>query len=199
MPVFESFLQEIDRRWERPDSQVGKIRLRVIGSAALMLQTNYQRGTKDSDVLETAHITEDIKGRLFKLAGQGTELHTRHKVYLDIVWGGLPFLPQSPVCHLLVELNQSLQHFEVEVLDIVDVVVSKLKRFSANDISDIRAMVDKGLVGHSMLIERFAAAVDFYSMDARAGDLPKYVQNLNRIERDCFFVPETTIELPEWI
>lgn len=199
MPVFENFLKEIDRRWQRLESQTEKIRLRVIGSAALMLQTDYVRGTKDSDVLETAHLTEDIKGRLIKLAGPGTTLHERHRVYLDIVNGGLPFLPQAPLCHPLVDLNQSLQHFEVEVLDIVDVVVSKLKRFIANDVSDIRAMVDKGLVDHARLIARFNAAVDAYSMDARAGDLPKYVRNLNRVERDFLFVPETTIELPEWV
>ena len=35
-----------------------KVRLRVIGSSALMLQTDYARGTKDSDVLETADLTE---------------------------------------------------------------------------------------------------------------------------------------------
>lgn len=199
MTVFEGFLREIDQRWQRPQSQTDKVRLRVIGSAALMLRTDYERGTKDSDILETAHLTEDIKGRLLNLAGQSTILHTRHKVYLDIVQNGLPFLPQVPLCHPLVNLNPFLQHFEVEVLDIVDVVVSKLKRFSSNDVNDIMAMVDKDLVKHAQLIERFQDAVDAYSMDARAGDLPKYVRNLNRVERDFLMVQETKIELPEWV
>jgi hypothetical protein len=197
--VFESFFQEIDRRWQRTESPQDKIRLRLIGSAALMLQTDYERGTKDSDVLETAQLTEGLQARLLELAGKGTDLHVRHKIYLDIVQGSLPFLPQVPLCHPLSALNQSLQHFEVEVLDIVDVVVSKLKRFNPNDVSDIHAMVDRDLVDHGRLIQRFEAAADAYSMDARASDLPKYVKNLNRVERDSFGVPETPIELPAWI
>jgi hypothetical protein len=195
--VLKDFFRDLDRRWAaRPQA---KIRLRIIGSAALMLQADYARGTKDSDVLETALLTGEIKERLLDLAGPGTQLHHRHKVYLDLVHGGLPFLPQIPLCHLLGELNQSLQCFELEVLDIVDVVVSKLKRFSASDVSDIEAMADRGLIDATRLVERFRCAVDVYAMDARAEDLPGYVISLHRVERDILFVPETPIDLPGWI
>jgi hypothetical protein len=123
------FLREIDQHWVGTGDP--KITLCVIGSAALMLQTGYERGTKDSDVLETASLTEDIKGRLLALAGKDTELHRRHNLYLDVVAQAIPFLPQVPLAHRIAELNQGLQHFELEVLDVVDVVVSKLKRFNA--------------------------------------------------------------------
>ena len=36
-------------------------------------------------------------------------------------------------------------------------------------------------------------AVDFFSTDAGAADLPKYVANLNRVERDLLLVAETEI------
>jgi hypothetical protein len=49
------------------------------------------------------------------------------------------------------------------------------------------------------LVERFRAAVDAFSGDARAEDLPRYVRNLHRVERDFLLVPETEIELPDWI
>ena len=52
MPLINDFFIDIDRHWGA--STEGKIPLRIIGSSALMLQTNYERGTKDSDVLETA-------------------------------------------------------------------------------------------------------------------------------------------------
>jgi hypothetical protein len=193
------FLKEIDRRWTARANDPPKILLRIIGSAALMLQTGYERGTKDSDVLETASMTADIKERLTVLAGAGTELHDRHKIYVDIVSPGLPFLPQAPLCHPLADLNRELARFDVEVLDIIDTVVSKLKRFNANDISDIQAMANMGLVNHPTFIERFRSAVDVFSMDARADDLPDYVKNLHRIERDHLLVAETPIELPHWI
>jgi hypothetical protein len=60
-------------------------------------------------------------------------------------------------------------------------------------------MVQRGLVDHDVLIERFREAVDGYLLDARAEDLPRYVANLHRLERDLLGVPETAIELPSWL
>lgn len=197
MSALEDFFREIDARWG--SDAPGRVRLRVIGCSALMLQTGYARGTKDSDVLETNALTGDIQARLLALAGRGTALSRRHGLYLDIVSRGLPFLPQIPLCHPLDELNGRLERFDIEVLDVVDVVVSKLKRFHANDVSDVRAMVDAGRVDHARLVERFRLAVDVFSCDARADDLPRYVGNLHRVEREYFGVPESDIELPDWI
>ena len=44
---------------------------------------------------------------------------------------------------LVAGLESIALHLTVHVLDVVDVVVSKLKRFSPNDVSDIRAMTEK--------------------------------------------------------
>lgn len=197
MSPIRNLIKDVDRLWD--GAGWVKIRLSIIGSAALMLQTTYERGTKDSDILEAASLKVETKVRLLHLAGHGTDLHRRHRVYLEFVAPGIPFLPQNPLFHLVDDLNEELHHFEIEVLDVADVVVSKLKRFHANDVSDIEAMVDLEKVDHARMIERFRAAVETYAMDARAEDLPRYVRNLHRIERDCFQVPETPIELPSWI
>lgn len=197
MSPIRNLIQDIDRLWGIGGSE--KVRLSIIGSAALMLQTSYERGTKDSDVLEAASLTPVIKERLIQLAGPETGLYRRHRVYLEFVAQGLPFLPYNRLFHPVEDLNRELNHFQIEVLDVTDVVVSKLKRFHANDSSDIAAMVDLDLVDHARLIERFRAAVEAFSVDARAEDLPRYVRNLHRVERDLFLVPETVIELPSWI
>src|SRR5687768_7419230 len=42
-----------------------------------------QRPTADVDILETTKGTDPAT--LLRLAGQGSELHKRHKVYLDVV------------------------------------------------------------------------------------------------------------------
>jgi hypothetical protein len=123
--LVDDFLTGIDRAWRWSGEE--KIVLRVIGSTALMLQTGYERGTNDSDVLETAAITDDVRERLLALAGKGTDLHRRHRLYLDIVAQSVPFLPQVPRVHRLEELNRTLTNFSIEVLDVVDVVVSELK------------------------------------------------------------------------
>ncbi len=196
MQRVEEFFQEIDQHWPRNERVV---RLRIIGSGALMLQANYERGTKDSDVFETADLSNETKQQLVRLAGPGTDLHQRRNMYIDIVANGVPFLPHVPKWQPVSVLNARLKRLELQVLDVVDVVVSKLKRLNANDRSDIDAMVERGLIPHERLVERFRAAVDEFSGDARAGDLPRYVANLHVVERDMLGVEETDIELPSWI
>lgn len=163
-----------------------------------MLQTQYERGTKDGDVLETQAITPPVKERLLALAGKNTDFHKRFGMYLDVVTQSLPFMPQRALFHAVGTLH-GLKHFSVQALDIVDVVVSKLKRYNISDVADIREMVIRGLVDHKLLIMRFEEAVDRFSIDARIEDVPKVIENLHAIERDYLRVPESQIDLPDWM
>jgi hypothetical protein len=54
---------------------------------------------------------------------------------------------------------------------LVDVVVSKLKRFHQKDRADIEAMIASDLVPHHELLARFRSAVDICADGAFAGDL----------------------------
>lgn len=189
MQLIGDFFAEIDRRW--PRDPAGRVRLPIIGCGALMLQANYERGTKDSDVFETVDLTEAVKQHLVAIAGPGTDVHKRWKLYVDIVANGVPFLPHAPLWHPVPGLNQALVRLEIAVLDVVDVVVSKLKRFNANDQADIDAMVELDLVPHERLIDRFRAAVDEFLGDSREDQLPACVANLG--------VAESEIDLPSWI
>jgi hypothetical protein len=119
-------------------------------------------------------------------------------VFLDIVRIPIPFLPQKPTFHPVPGFK-NFKNFEVKVLDIVDVVVSKLKPFRPNDRKDIEFLANKKLLPHGQLLERFRLVLDFYSMDARAGDFPKFLENLNTVEREMLFVQESQIDLPDWI
>lgn len=197
MTPVELLLRDMDAQWNRP-APATKLRLNIIGCSALLLQTDYNRGTKDGDVLETADLEGDVSARLRALAGKNTALHARHRIYIEIVRSGLPFLPQAAKFHR-VEALAGLRHFDAFVLDVVDVVVSKFKRYHANDQADVEAMIVADHVPHALLIERFRSAVDMFSMDARADELPRYVRNLHQAERDLFGVEETEIELPDWI
>jgi hypothetical protein len=73
--TFEAFFQAIDRAW--PGAGRERVPLRVLGSAALILQTDYHRGTNDGDVLETESLTPAIQARLHQIAGKGTDLYKR--------------------------------------------------------------------------------------------------------------------------
>src|SRR5882672_3891452 len=124
-----------------------------------MLQTSYARGTKDSDVLETDEVTENVARHLIEIAGPATEIHKRRGVYIGIVRRGVQFRRQSPVYHHLSKLSAKLQHFEVDVMSVSDVIVGKLARFNANDQNDIDAMAARGFVAHDAIVSCFLEAV----------------------------------------
>jgi hypothetical protein len=130
---------------------------------------------------------------LLELAGKETPISKQYRLYIDVVKRAILFLPQRPTFH---PINLGLKNFNVEVLDITDVVLSKLKRFNSDDSNDIRAMVDRGLLNHPLLIQRFSAAADWFSIDARATEVPKYLKRLHTVERDFLALPPSQIELP---
>ena len=187
---------ELDQLW----TPVGKEphTLSIIGSTALFLQCNYARRTKDSDILEVENLNS-ISTILANLAGKNSKWAIEHKMYIDIVKQGIPFLAPKPIFHEMKEWNKNLKNFKIQILDVADVIVSKLKPFRSQDIDDIREMVLGNFVDHTKLIERFKLAVDSWLMDARASDLSRCIKNLNQIEKDFFFKKPTQIQLPDWI
>lgn len=197
MKMIDNFFKELDENW-KPQS-AAPILLRVIGSTALFLQSDYSRGTKDTDILEMASLTPQIQTELIKWAGKDSVMFKKYRMYLELIAPAFPFLPLKPLFHPVSDLNQELTKFRIEVLDVTDVVLSKLKSFRPQDQDDIRAMIDLDLVPHEMLVKRFQMAMTDWETDARAADFPKYIENLNAVERDVFAVAETSIELPSWM
>lgn len=149
------------------------------------VRTIYFAG-KGSDVLETVQLDSRVKAALLAFAGQGSPLAAKWRLHVEIGPNGLPFLPISPRWHPVIGAGE--RALAVEALDVVDVVVSKLKRFRANDRSDIEAMIDRDLVPHAELLERFRSAVDAFSGDARAEELPRYAR-ASRVTLSCSWSP----------
>ena len=191
----ERFLLDIDAHWPAGGP---RIPLKVLGSTALMLQTAYLRGTKDSDVLGVDPVVGGLADALLSMAGKDTAMHRQHQVYLDVVGSGIPFLPHPPRWNPMENLSSRLRFFDILALDITDVVVSKLKRFHDNDKADIKAMIERDLVDHDHMVVRFHSAAEVFAMDARAHELTRYAHNLNWVEREYLGVPETEYELPPW-
>jgi hypothetical protein len=117
-------------------------------------------------------------------------------MYIEILADAFPFLPVDPLWVPRPLLNADLAHFTVEALDVVDVVVAKLARLHGADRGDIKAMVDLGLVDPVVVAGRFQSAVERIWLDARAENLPRYIRNLNWLERDLLGVAETEVDLP---
>ncbi len=66
--------------------------------------------------------------------------------------------------------NRRLNHFKIDVLNVANVVIPKLKRFNAKDASDIAAMVPEGWVRHKKLIDRFLCLCQQPSTNLRGGE-----------------------------
>lgn len=201
MLPLDEFFTELDRGWTHASVAdiPTPIELRIVGSTALMLQTSYQRGTTDSDVLEIRAWPRPVAARLTALAGVTSSLSERHRLHLQFVNEAVLFLPQVPVWHAISRDGVALTNIALRVLDVTDVLVSKLARFAAKDLEDSEAMVRIGRLDHDRLLERFRLAVDMFAYDARADDLPRYVDNLHRVERDLLGRVESDIALPSWI
>ena len=60
-----------------------------------MFQTDYARGTKDSDILQTANLTAAINGYLISLAGKGSPLFDRRAFDRRSICTGYTYLEQS--------------------------------------------------------------------------------------------------------
>lgn len=193
MKSIERFFRDLDAAWKDKGE---RILFQVIGSTALMLQFDYERLTNDSDVIETAQFTAPVKAKLEGLAGKNSPLFSRYRLYLDIVNSAIPFILPRANYRPVPSMN-GLKNFNVHVLDVLDVAVSKLARFKASDVGDIRAVVELGLISHTAFVARFRDVLVAHCLDARREDFPKYLRNLNTIERDFFHVEETAIDIDE--
>jgi len=69
-----------------------KITLRFIGAGALMLQTEYDRGTKDGDILKTEDLDASTRDHLLALAGP----HTRVCAARASVLATAPAMARNP-------------------------------------------------------------------------------------------------------
>lgn len=195
--MIKEYFIELDRAWK--GSMNIPIPLRVIGGMALVLQYDYKRVTKDADIIEVDEITEQIKSDILGIAGKNSKLHKKYRLYVEFLKKAFPFLPLNPNYTKIADLNKMLTNFYVEALDATDVIISKLPRFKGPDVDDISAMIEMGVVDKENLDKRFRMAVNEWTCDARADDLPKIIENYHVIERDMFFTDESKIELPEWI
>ncbi len=195
--MIERFLTDIEKQWRSMGDE--PIVLKIIGSTALFLQTDYVRGTKDTDFLQIHDVSPAIWDQLKSIAGKGTPLANAHRLYIDLVPPGLAFLPGQPAFHLHQELNEKLSYFQVQVLDIHDVIVSKLKTFRSVDLEDLGAMVERDLLDPKRIVERFELAKEQWLMGSRAEHIRKCIANLHTVQRDYLFVPESAIDVPNWV
>jgi len=148
-----SLLQTLETRLELQR----KINVFLAGGMAVHLYTG-TRVTTDVDAEFGARIflPNDLVLELVLEDG------TQHLIYFDTNYNASFALLHEDYLDDALPVPFSLPHFEVYVLSPVDLAVSKIARFAANDQDDIQALVRAGLTSAAAIETRAEAALAGY-------------------------------------
>jgi hypothetical protein len=135
-----------------------------MGGGAAMLAYEGQVRTDDVDLI--GERTGLLK-RLSEAAGKGSELRRATDYYLDIVPPGL--FPQEWGWRSRAKSLElpGLEHIELRILELHDLVLSKLKRFAGKDKEDIRGLCEQEEFDIEVLRSRYTQARLPYDYDQR--------------------------------
>ena len=140
-----SFLSEIDEAAAEP------ISLQCIGGFAVSLSYGLSRPTGDIDVIEVT--PAEAKPWLSRTGGEGSALHKKHKVYVQIVTvASVPYLYEERLTEIFTGQFQKLRLF---VLDPCDLVLSKLTRNVEVDFEDVKHLVRSQNLDLALLEARY--------------------------------------------
>lgn len=143
---WRSFLIALDGRLEKT------VDLHCIGGFAITMQFGLSRATSDIDVL-TAIPRRELAS-LQEIAGQGSELHRRFKVFLQPVT--IVTYPEDYERRLIRMWPRfGLAHLRLSALEAHDLALTKLERNSDVDRQDILALAGAGLIHAETLRDRY--------------------------------------------
>lgn len=125
---WQSFLSDIDATLEKD------VELHCLGGFVITVLYDLARPTADVDVIAITPRSE-IES-LMSLAGQGSELHRKHKLYLQLV--GVATVSDSYEERLTEIFPGTFRHLRLLALDPYDVALSKIERNSQRDRDDVR-------------------------------------------------------------
>jgi uncharacterized nucleotidyltransferase DUF6036 len=125
---WRSFLAEVDAK--SPTA----IEMHCIGGFAVILHYGLGRPTGDIDVWHV--IPHDATEWLASIAGEGTDLHEKYRVHLQIA--AVATLPENYAERLTEVFAGEFDRLRILVLDPYDLALSKLERNSEVDIEDVK-------------------------------------------------------------
>ena len=125
---WNSLLSDLDRGLSTP------LVLHCLGGFAINLTYGLPRHTEDNDVCEVA--PSNAKIDVLRLAGEGSPLHTKHHVHVQVVKkASLPYYYEE---RLNEPFRGAFRQLQLLVLDPHDLALSKLGRNSDADIEDVK-------------------------------------------------------------
>ncbi|HEY8226745.1 MAG TPA: DUF6036 family nucleotidyltransferase [Pyrinomonadaceae bacterium] len=125
---WRSFLVDLDA------ALTEDIELHSLGGFAITIVYGLERPTADVDVIGINPRSE-IES-VIRLAGQGSELHRKHRLYVQLV--GVASVPEDYEERLTEIASGNFRHLHLFALDPYDLALSKLERNTQRDRDDVR-------------------------------------------------------------
>ncbi len=142
---WRSFLSDIDERLSED------VELHCLGGFVVTLLYHLHRPTVDVDVIAITPRTEvDF---LIGLAGQSSELHRKHKIYLQLV--GVATVPDDYKERLTEMFPGEFTHLRLMALDPYDLALSKLERNTERDRDDVKHLTRTVPIDPEVLRRRY--------------------------------------------
>jgi hypothetical protein len=142
---WKSFFTEIDRSLEE------EVTLHCLGSFVMTVLYGLDRPTADVYVLPVG--SNAAMESLIDLAGQGSKLHKKYRVYLQVV--GVAQVPVNYEDRLTKMFPGIFNHLSLFALDPYDLALSKLERNIQRDRDDVKHLARKVPFDLNILQERY--------------------------------------------
>jgi hypothetical protein len=143
---WKDFLSEIDNQLTE------QVDFHCLGGFVIKMLYGIPRTTEDIDVITIAPIMNRL--RLLELAGIGTKLHQKYRVYLDYVTV-LTALPEDYDQRLAEMFSNTFHYIRLYALDPYDLILSKLERNTQKDREDVKYLARKTNMDLSLLKNRY--------------------------------------------
>lgn len=142
---WRSLLADIDARCPQA------IEMHCIGGFAVTLHYGLMRPTGDIDVWHV--IPSNAAAWLANIAGPGTELHRRHRVYVQV--SGVATVPEDYEIRLVEVFPGEFEKLRILVLDPYDLALSKLERNAEIDVEDVKHLAKAAKFDLDVLADRY--------------------------------------------
>jgi hypothetical protein len=141
---WRSFLAEVDSCLHEDAT------LHCFGGFVLTQLYRVARTTSDLDFL---CVVPNVQGYLTEIAGKGSALHRKHKVYLDAVTVTTP--PEDYAERLVPLFPKVWAHLRLCALEAHDLALSKLERNYERDRDDVQNLARAGHLNRETLKQRY--------------------------------------------
>jgi Nucleotidyltransferase of unknown function (DUF6036) len=156
-----SFFKEIDGQLEF------EISLELLGGFVLKIVYGSPRTTSDIDTVSISPKTNFTE--FLNLAGEGSVLHKKHKIYLD--WVGVAQLPENYEERLVEIFPKYFKHLRLFALDAYDIALSKIERNIQRDRDDVKYLAKVVPFDLDILRKRYFDELRIYLGNPKREDL----------------------------